>query len=66
MSLSYAKHVDEEDRSVKDIETGEPNVKQSDVVPAEGYASFADKIVRHGFIRKVFGARPSRSSPRPF
>lgn len=38
---------------VYDVETGEP-VK---VVPAEGYAAFADRAVRHGFLRKVFGTR---------
>lgn len=35
-----------------DVETGQQKVV---VVPAEGYANFANKLVRQGFIRKVFG-----------
>lgn len=39
-----------------DVEAANMDDKPPVMVPAEGYASFANKIVRQGFIRKVFGA----------
>ena len=35
-----------------DVETGVPK----DYGPSQGYAAFANRVVRHGFMRKVFGA----------
>ena len=67
--MSYAKHI-EPDYPVGpgaaapkpghtdvayDVEYG--GAKAEVIVPAEGYASFADRLVRQGFIRKVFGER---------
>ena len=44
---------------VYDVESGLPvEVQPAVVVPAEGYSAFADRAVRQGFIRKVFGADP--------
>ena len=38
--------------SAYDAEAAQP------FVPAQGYASFADQLVRKGFVRKVFGEWP--------
>ena len=38
------------------MDTGATKPEHVHAVPSShGYASFADKIVRHGFIRKVYG-----------
>lgn len=65
---SYGKHV-ESDGPAGAAAKPNHDVMTYDVeyadkpVPAEGYASFADKIVRQGFVRKVLGAWPPHLPP---